>query len=87
MVHLPDSFDALEAPLDRPTTTLDARELPPPEPLRQTLETLPELDEQTVFIQLNDRTPQMLYPKLDERGYRYDTTETNDGIVTAIWQP
>lgn len=78
-------LDQLGGPVDVPTSFLDARELPPPEPLSQTLERLPELDDETVFVQLNDREPQFLYPKLDERGYTYETMTVDDGVVTAIW--
>lgn len=24
---------------------------------------------------------------LDERGYEFETTETDDGVVTAVWRP
>ncbi|WP_435066656.1 DUF2249 domain-containing protein [Haloplanus sp. C73] len=74
------------APDDRPCETLDASELPPPQPLRNTLERLSEMDDAAVLIQLNDRRPQHLYPKLDDRGYEYDTLETEDGVVTVIWR-
>lgn len=81
-----DALDTIGAPTDRETDTLDARELPPPEPLRQTLERLAALDEHTVLLQLNDRAPQHLYPRLDDRGYRWDTLETDDGVLTAVWK-
>jgi len=74
------------APEDRPTETLDARELPPPEPLQNTLERLADLDDGTVLVQYNDRAPQHLYPKLTDRGYAYDTVETDAVVVTAIWR-
>lgn len=74
------------APANRPTKTLDARALPPPQPLRNTLEQLAELSDDRVLVQLNDRAPQHLYPKLEDRGYSYETIETEDGIVTVIWR-
>ena len=74
-----------EAPPDRARETMDARELPPPQPLQNTLERLVELDDETVLIQLNDRAPQHLYPKLTDRGYEYETIETDLGVVTVIW--
>ena len=79
--------DRLGAPTDLPTERLDVRNLGPPKPLKDTLETLAELDEDTVLVQLNDRAPQHLYPKLDDRGYEYGTAETDDAVVTAIWTP
>lgn len=82
-----DSFvSETAAPANRPTKTLDTRELPPPQPLRTTLEQLAELSEDTILVQLNNRAPQHLYPKLDDRGYEYETIETDDGIVTVIWR-
>ncbi|MDG5777245.1 DUF2249 domain-containing protein [Haloarculaceae archaeon H-GB2-1] len=75
------------APTNRPHETLDARDLPPPEPLTKTLETLADLDHRTVLVQFNDRAPQHLYPKLDDRGYAYDTVETDECVLTAIWRP
>ncbi|EMA48653.1 MULTISPECIES: DUF2249 domain-containing protein [Halococcus] len=76
-----------EAPSDRARETMDARELPPPQPLQNTLERLVELDDETVLVQLNDRAPQHLYPKLTDRGYEYETIETELGVVTVIWNP
>ena len=72
---------------DGPRTRLDARDLPPPEPLAKTLERVEELDPDGVVVQLNDRAPQHLYPKLTDRGYEYETVETEDAVVTAIWKP
>lgn len=79
-----DRFD--EAPADRSLAHLDVRELQPPEPLRQTLEQLAGIDADTVLVQTNDRAPQHRYPRLAERGYAYETTETGDAVVTAIWE-
>lgn len=86
MADLTSFADRTGAPTDRTLEFLDARELPPPQPLSKTLETLATLDDRTVFVQLNDRTPQHLYPKLVDRGYTFDTVETDDGVVTAIWR-
>lgn len=74
------------APDDRPCETIDARELPPPQPLKNTLEQLAELGDSAVLVQLNDRRPQHLYPKLDERGYQYETLEDGDVVVTVVWR-
>lgn len=78
-------LEETDAPADRPVETLDVADLGPPEPLRRTLELLPDLPDETVLVQRNDRVPQFLFPKLDDRGYAYDTVETDDGVVTAIW--
>lgn len=74
------------APENRPCETIDASELPPPQPLRNTLEQLSESDDTVVLVQINDRQPQHLYPKLDDRGYRYETFESEEDIVTVIWK-
>jgi uncharacterized protein (DUF2249 family) len=79
--------EELDVPEDAPTERLDVRNLGPPKPLKNTLERLVDLDDDTVLVQLNDRAPQHLYPKLDDRGYEYETTETENGMVTAIWTP
>jgi len=76
-----------DAPEDAPTERLDVRSLGPPKPLQETLELLAELDDDDVLIQHNDRAPRHLYPKLADRGYEYDTVETDDATVTAIWRP
>jgi len=81
-----DRFSGTEVPTDRPRETLDARELPPPQPLQRTLELLPELDDETVLVQFNDRAPRHLYPKLTERGYEHETVG-EDPVLTAIWRP
>lgn len=72
-------------PTDRPCQYLDVRELPPPEPLQQTLERVEALDE-PVLVQLNDRVPQHLYPRLEKRGYQYQTINDGEIVVTAIWE-
>lgn len=79
-------LDRTDAPADRPRELLEAAELPPPEPLKRTLERLAELDERTVLVQVNDRAPQHLYPRLEERGYEYDTVERGGDAVTVVWK-
>ncbi len=74
-----------DAPTDAPVETLDVRQLGPPKPLRKTLELLPELDDETVLVQYNDRAPQHLYPKLDDRGYSYETVTQTGVTTTVIW--
>ncbi|WP_231727897.1 DUF2249 domain-containing protein [Haloferax profundi] len=76
-----------DAPTARAIDFLDARDLPPPEPLTKTLTRLTELDTETMFVQLNDREPKFLFPKLDDRGFVYRSVETDEGMLTAIWVP
>lgn len=75
-----------EAPTDRPSEVLDVRSLGPPEPLTRTLELLADVPEETVLVQRNDRAPQFLYPKLEDRGYRFETVEGDDETLTVIWK-
>ncbi|NKE35292.1 DUF2249 domain-containing protein [Natronococcus sp. JC468] len=75
-----------DAPTDRPRTVLDVRSLGPPDPLQRTLERLAELPDETVLVQRNDRAPQFLYPKLEDRGYAYETVETDEEVVTVVWR-
>ncbi|MFP4591710.1 MAG: DUF2249 domain-containing protein [Halobacteriales archaeon] len=70
---------------DRPVERLDARDLPPPQPLVRTLERLADLDDETVLVQLNDRAPQHLYPRLRDRGFSFETLEDGDVVVTVVW--
>jgi len=86
MSHGTRLLDETSAPTNRPVERLDVQELGPPEPLQRTLELLGELDDDVVLVQRNDRAPQFLYPKLDDRGYTYETVESDDAIVTAIWR-
>ena len=90
MQPLETVVDRTDAPTDRPREVIDVRSLGPPEPLTETLETLAGRPDETVLIQRNDRAPQFLYPKLDDRGYEYETledAETSDNeVVTVIWR-
>jgi uncharacterized protein (DUF2249 family) len=87
MATVEDYITDMETPADRPQVVLDVHELPPPKPLQNTLERLVELDDKAILAQINDRTPQHLYPKLTDRGYQYETLETDIGVITAIWRP
>lgn len=86
MAEVTDVVAETAAPREGPKETIDARELPPPQPLRRTLERLAELDPEAVLVQLNDRAPQHLYPKLSDRGYEYETVETDEFVGTVIWR-
>lgn len=75
-----------DAPASQSLEQLDVRHLGPPKPLSKTLERLTNLDG-VVLVQYNDRAPQHLYPKLADRGYQYETLETDEMTVTVIWEP
>ena len=78
-------LDRTDVPADRERETLDARDLPPPRPLKDTLERLAALDDDVALVQFNDRRPRHLYPRLDDRGYRHETVEDGETVVTVIW--
>ena len=82
--------ETLLAETDAPSTTvherLDVGDLPPPEPLQLTLETLADLDDDAVVVQVNDRIPRHLFPQLDDRGFAYAVIDRGDPVVTAIWR-
>ncbi|QSG14782.1 SirA-like two-layered alpha/beta sandwich domain [Halapricum desulfuricans] len=80
-----DVLDSEAVPDRAGHETLDVRELPPPKPLQETLEAVVDLGDD-VLIQINDRRPQHLFPKLDDRGLEYESTG-DDPVYTAIWQP
>ena len=75
------------APTEGEVVALDVRNLGPPKPLRETLERVEALGDGDVLVQYNDRTPQFLFPRLEERGFAYAAVETDatDAVVTAIW--
>lgn len=81
-----DLVSETTAPDDYEIEELDVRQLGPPKPLSETLERLTEIED-TVLVQLNDRAPQHLYPKLEDRGYEYETVESDDTTITVIWKP
>jgi len=74
----------IEAPVTDDPIEVDVRDLPPPEPLQETLGTLESMDEGECVIQINDRKPQHLFPMLEERGFTYESTG-DDPVYTAIW--
>lgn len=83
---LPPAFDDVVPP-DRTPVVVDVATAPPPKPLTETLSALGDLADDEVLLQLNDREPTHLFPKLDERGAVYATTERGETVVSAIWFP
>lgn len=80
-------FEDTDVPMTRPVRMLDVRQMGPPAPLKETLELLADLDADFVLLQRNDRAPQHLYPRLEDRGYTYETLTAEDEVLTAIWDP
>lgn len=64
---------------------VDARGLEPPQPLVTILEAAARLPEGAELRALTDRRPMHLFAQLKERGFRSETTESEDGsFVTHI---
>ncbi len=63
---------------------IDVRELAPPEPMIKVLESLSEVDEETVLVVHHHREPMMLYPKLEERGYTAMTNKIDENYYKAV---
>jgi uncharacterized protein (DUF2249 family) len=73
---------AAEAPL-----VVDARGLEPPQPMARILEALPRIETGGQLLAMTDRRPMLLYPKLEDRGFKFATEETPDGwFETRIWK-
>ena len=66
---------------------MDNRGLEPPEPMIRTFAALGALPDGDVLEIHNDRRPMFLYPHLEERGYRYQTLDQEDGsALVRIWK-
>ena len=79
-----------EAPSEpgTPWVRLDNRGLEPPEPMIRTFTALGELPPGASLEIHNDRRPMFLYPHLEERGWRYQTLDQEDGsALVRIWRP
>ena len=63
---------------------IDVRELEPPEPMVKVLEALSKIDDKTVLLMHHHREPLMLYPKLEERGYRAFCTKINEDYFKIV---
>lgn len=66
---------------------LDARDLPPPEPLQRVLDLLPELGPGDVLRMLHQREPFPLYRILDDSGFRHAVRESPEApYEILIWR-
>lgn len=75
------------APSSGAEVVVDARGLEPPQPMQRVLEALAALPGGATLLARTDRRPMLLYPKLEERGYDYETNEAgDDGYETRIWR-
>jgi uncharacterized protein (DUF2249 family) len=66
---------------------VDARGLEPPQPMARILEALTKLEAGGQILAMTDRRPMLLYPKLEDRGFKFATEETANGwFETRIWK-
>lgn len=61
------------------TIEIDVRGLEPPEPMVRIIETLPQVDGNTVLLVHHHREPMMLYDKLEHLGYEASTEKVSEG--------
>ncbi len=61
--------------------TIDVRGLEPPEPMVRTISALDSLPRGATLVQINERIPQFLLPKLQDLGFEYEAHRADDGTV------
>ncbi len=66
------------------TVVLDVRGLEPPEPLVRTLVALESLPRGATLVQINERVPQFLLPRLHERGFSHEIAESSPELVRIV---
>ena len=63
---------------------LDVRGMEPPEPMVRTLAALETLPTGKTLLQINERLPLFLLPKLEELGFQHQVRQQNDGLVRVF---
>lgn len=63
---------------------LDVRGMEPPEPMARTLSALDDLPAGKTLVQVNERVPHFLLPKLEELGFVYRVQEQHDALVRVF---
>lgn len=64
-----------------PLLELDVRAMDPPEPLAHTLAALESLPAGATLLHINVRVPQLLLPRLAERGFTHEIRRPADDLV------
>lgn len=76
-----------EVPQRERVIEVDVRQLSPPEPMVKILETLADVDEQTLLLVHHHREPLYLYEKLQARGYQWRLQKIADNhFQLKIWK-
>ena len=63
---------------------LDVRGMEPPEPMVRTLAALETLPLESTLLQVNERVPQFLLPKLAELGFSHEVRVQEEGVVRVF---
>ena len=63
---------------------LDVRGLEPPEPMVRTLAALETLPRDSTLLQINERVPRFLLPKLAELGFSHEVRVQEEGVVRVF---
>ena len=71
-------------PAEEGTVVLDVRGMEPPEPMVRTLAALESLPAGETLVQVNERVPQFLLPRLAELGFEYEVREPPNGPVRTF---
>ena len=71
-------------PAEEGTVVLDVRGMEPPEPMVRTLAALESLPAGETLVQVNERVPQFLLPRLAELGFEYEVREPANGPVRTF---
>lgn len=79
----PRAAPAPEPPVED-VVVIDVRDLDPPEPMVRTLDALSRLPRGKTLVQLNERVPQFLLPKLQQRGFVYEIREQPELVRVFI---
>lgn len=69
---------------DPELVVIDVRDLDPPEPMVRTLDALSRLPRGKTLVQINSRVPQLLLPKLRQRGFVHEIREEAEIVRVFI---
>jgi hypothetical protein len=80
----PAAGEAAETEDDEAMVILDVRGMEPPEPMVHTLAALETLPAGATLLQINERVPQFLLPKLEELGFGHQIRIQEEGVVRVF---
>ena len=78
---------SMSKPIHVAQVIVDVRGLEPPHPMLRILELLDRLAPKQHLLVIHERRPLLLYPQLEERGFRHETEELGPGeFRITIWR-